>query len=63
VRRRSAHESAEVNADAEREAIKLQGNAPAIVDFQIEIGTGLNFHARIEAVVTGETRAASLNTG
>ena len=63
VRRRSAHESAEVNADAEREAIKLQGNAPAIVDFQIEIGTRLDFQARIEAVVTGETRAAGLNTG
>ncbi len=58
-----AEERANVNADSEREAIKLQRNAAAIVDFQIEIGTRLDFQARIEAVVTGETRAAGLHTG
>ena len=61
-----AEKRANVNTDAEREAIKLQGNAPAIGDFQIEIGeigTRLDFQARIEAVVSGETRAAALHTG
>ncbi len=58
-----AEERANVNADAEREAIDLQGNATAVVDFQIEIGTRLDFQARIESVITGEARAASLHTG
>jgi len=63
ARRVRAEERAHVDADAEGEGVELQGNAAAVSGFQIEIGTRLDFHARIEAVITGEARAASLNTG
>ena len=49
-----AHEPAQVDADAERIAVKLKRNAPAEVELEIDISSRFVIDARIETIIAHE---------
>ena len=56
-------EPAQVDADAERIAIKLKWDAAAKVEFEIQVADRFVINTGVVAVVTHEIRGARGNTG
>jgi hypothetical protein len=43
--------------------IRLQGNAPVVVEFKVEAGGGLEIDSGIEAIIADKVRSARRNAG